>query len=270
MSITRLTVFIGIMCAAWMASPLTANAVEFRNFVGLSDKGSTRVKKCAVDGRAHTATYSSGAALNVGLNMDLADGDGLDGDDSFDAVLWFGAPDTPLFSGAWSKINERNGVVTYQLTPSGDLTTISTNADDVRGLPFDSDATGWEKLLGYMNEQAGCACDQIDPPCEDYPTLIFPALSDLVRATLVVNTNVEGQIACPALEGLCSRATVRLEVKSFMDDGADGWGSPKTDSVQFKYEAKGYVVWSGSAATPTPTATATATPTPTPTPTAAP
>ncbi len=267
MSIIRMTVFIGILCAAWMASPPTAKAVDYYKFVGLSDKGSTRVKQCASDGRAHTVKYSSGATLNVGLNMDLSGGDGFGGDDIFDAVLWFGAPDTPLFSGVWSKINDRDGVVTYQLTPSGDLTTISTNPDDFRGLPYDSDATGWEKLLGYINEQAGCACDQIDPPCEDYPTLVFPALSDLVTGTLIVNTNAEGRIACPAFEGLCSRATVRLEVKAYMDDGADGWGSPKTDVVQFKYEAKGYVVWSGLV---TPTPTATPTPTPTPTPTAAP
>jgi hypothetical protein len=137
-------------------------------------------------------------------------------------------------------------------------------------------------LLGFINVQAGCACEENvplnkKPPCREFPaqvepSQIFPALSNLVKSTLVVNTNEEGRIACPAAQELCSRAWVRLEVNTFMDDGSDGWGSPKTDLVKFKYEAKGYVVWTDLAATPIPTATPTTTPTatPTPTPTAAP
>jgi hypothetical protein len=249
MSVTRTAVFIGIMCAAWMASPLTANAVEFKKFVGTSDKASINVKKCIGGervGKSGKRRYSSGVALNVGLEIDLAYGDGLDRDDNFDAVLFFGQSGTPLFSGAWSRINERNGVVTYQLTPSGDLAALP---------PSD----GWKDLLDLMNELAGDACEMV-PPAK-----VYWALSELMKGTLVVNTNPEGTIACPADEGSCSRAWVHLDVKSFMDDGSDGWGSPKTDSVKFKYEGKGYVVSTGLAATPTPTATPTATPTPTPT-----
>ena len=47
MSVTKMAVFIGIMCSVWMTSPLTANA--FEKFVGLSDRGSTKVKTCVED-----------------------------------------------------------------------------------------------------------------------------------------------------------------------------------------------------------------------------
>jgi hypothetical protein len=180
----------------------------------------------------------------------------LDHDDDFDAVIQFGATNTPLFGGAWSAINERNGVLTYQLTPSGDLTASPPSG-------------GWEDLLNFINVEAGKACEMAPP------STIYWALSDLVRSTLVINTNQNGEIDCPAAEALCSRAWIRLEVNTFMDDGTAGWGSKKANSVKFKYGASGYVIWTG-AATPTPTATPTATPsatptaTPTPTPTATP
>jgi hypothetical protein len=262
MSVTRTAVFIGIMCAAWMASPLTANAVEYQKFVGLDDKGSsTKVKRCpVVDGKGAKQPYSSGTAFGAGLKIDLFDGDGLGHDDNFVAVIRFGPNDEPLFDGVWSKIHERekNGDIfreTYQLTPSGDLAASPPSG-------------GWEDLLNFINEEARKACKMVAPPAK-----IYWALSELVKSTLVVSTNPEGQITCPVELGKCSRAWFRLEVKTFMDDGANAaiesrdWGSPKTDSVKFKYEAKGYAVWTDSDATPTaaPTATPTATPTPTPT-----
>jgi hypothetical protein len=46
MSVTRTTVLIGIMCSVWMTFPLTANAFDLAEFVGLTDRGSTKVKTC--------------------------------------------------------------------------------------------------------------------------------------------------------------------------------------------------------------------------------
>jgi hypothetical protein len=282
MSVTRTAVLIGIMCAAWMTSPLMANALEIHEFVGLKYNGSIRVKKCGVDAvrteKSGTKRISDKTALNVELQIDFLGGvdgtpDGLGGDDKFDADFRFDEPITPLLSGAWTRIDERNGKVTYQLTPSGDLTEISTDPDGIRYLDPDSGVTGWEELLGYMNEKAGCACDLV---CDGwYPTMIFPALSDFVKGTLEVYTNESGEIPCPASasasesesEVSCRKANVKLDVNAFMNvkDGKDRWSSTKTDSVRFKYMSRGYVVSIDPTPTPTPTATPTATPTPTPT-----
>jgi hypothetical protein len=129
-----MAVFIGIMCSVWMTSPSTANA--FEKFVGQSDRGSTKVKTC-VDGKGGRESFANSTALRVELDIDLDDGDGLDGDDNFVAAFSYdgqvAAP--PLFRGTWSKIDERNGTETYQLTPSGDLAALSepaaNSSDDV-------------------------------------------------------------------------------------------------------------------------------------------
>jgi hypothetical protein len=49
MSETRMNVFLGIMCSVWMAFPLTATAFDLDQFVGVSDRGSTKVKTCFAD-----------------------------------------------------------------------------------------------------------------------------------------------------------------------------------------------------------------------------
>jgi hypothetical protein len=130
-----------------------------------------------------------------------------------------------------------------------------------------------------MNEAAVDACTMKWPDKVYQPAKVYWALSEIVKGTLVVQTNENGKIACPAEEGSCSRAWIRLDVKSFMDGRVggevyDGWGSAKTDLVKFKYWANGYVRYvlgTDPVATPTatptaiPTATPTATPTPTPT-----
>jgi hypothetical protein len=100
MSVTKVTVFIGIMCSVRMASPLTANAFDLKEFVGLSDRGSTKVKTCFEDddnrkgGRtsfSNKAASDNKAASGVRLIIDLADGNGLNGDDDFDAFFDYGA-----------------------------------------------------------------------------------------------------------------------------------------------------------------------------------
>ena len=223
MSVTRMAVFIGIWCSVLMASPLAANASEFAKYVGISDKGKTKVKDCG-SGKGGTEKFANDTALNVELNIDLGGGDGLDSNDTFDAVFVFGgAPGTPLFSGIWSKIDERKGKETYQLAPSGDLAAFPG-------------VSGWDDLLWFVNEQAGKAC--LKAPPEN----IYPTLSVLVKGTLVVDTNAKGEIDCPQAEGSCSVAVVQLDVKVVMDDGDDGWGAAKVDSVKFKYKGKGFVV----------------------------
>ena len=86
MSVTRSAVFVGIMCSMWIASPLTVNAFELGEFVGLSDRGLTRVKSC-VEGKGGRSFFSNKTALGVELNIDLSGGDGLAGDDLFDASV---------------------------------------------------------------------------------------------------------------------------------------------------------------------------------------
>jgi hypothetical protein len=127
MSITRMAVFIGIMCSVWMTSPSTADA--FEKFVGQADRGSTKVKNC-VDGKGGSESFANSTALKVELDLDLADGDGLGGDDNFVAAFSYDGQtaEPPLFRGIWSKIDERNGTETYQLTPSGDLAVLAESA----------------------------------------------------------------------------------------------------------------------------------------------
>lgn len=237
MSVTRMAVFIWIMCSMWIASPLTAHAFELGKFVGLSDRGATKVKTC-VDGKGGRASFSNKTALGVALNIDLAGGDGLDGDDDFDAFFDYGAATTPLFSGAWSKIDERSkgGQVfreTYQLTPGGDLTALS--------------APGWQDLLDLINAEAGNACLKA-PPAQ-----VYGALSDLVKGTLVVEDkepkcassedvrDIDCVNACAG--GSCMKAKVSLDVKTFMNDpDSNVWAFVKEDGVRFKYTATGYVI----------------------------
>ena len=229
MSVTRMAVFIGIMCAVWVTSPSTANA--FEEFVGQSDKGTTKVKTC-VAGKGGRESFANKTEFKVELIIDLFDGDGLDGDDSFDAFFRYGgpaaAPPFPaLFGGVWSKTGERNGIETYQLTPGGDLTELST--------PFRvwPDSDGWEDLLEFIRQEAGDAC--LSAP----PNNVSPALSDLVKGTLVVYTNKP--VTCD--EGSCVKAKVKLKVKAFMKaDESEIVVFAKTDRVKFKYKAKGYVV----------------------------
>jgi len=237
MSVTRRAVFVGIMCSVWLVFPLTVNAFELGEFVGLSDKGLTKVKTC-VDGKGGRASFSNKTALGVELNIDLADGDGLGGDDDFDAFFDYGASTTPLFSGIWSKIDERTkgGQVireTYQLTPRGDLTALS--------------ASGWEDLLDLINAEAGNAC------LKSPPVQVYGALSDLVKGTLVVE---DKEPKCASSEdirdiacvnacggGSCMKAKVSLDVKAFMnDDSSNVWAFVKEDGVRFKYTATGYVI----------------------------
>jgi hypothetical protein len=241
MSVTRSAVLVGIVCSVWMASPRAVNAFDLGEFVGLSDRGTTRVKSC-VDGKGGRAFFSNKTALGVELNIDLSGGDGLAGDDAFDAFFDYGSSTTPLFSGVWSKIDERmkKGQVvreTYQLTPGGDLTELS--------------APGWQDLLNLISAEAGNACLKA-PPSQRYG-----ALSDLVKGTLVVEDkepkcassedirDIACVNACDA--GSCMKAKVRLDVKAFMNDPAsDIWASVKQDEVRFKYTATGYVVKSAA------------------------
>jgi hypothetical protein len=244
MFVTRMAVFIGIWCSMLMASPLAANASEFSEYIGLSDRGSTTVRDCG-NGKRGRERFANNTALNVELNMNLHDGDGLDADDTFDAVFVYdNVPITPLFSGFWSKIDERNGRESYKLVPNGELTELTE-------LPIDSSDPiyhplvglsgdlGWADLLGFVNAEAGDACKKAPPEN------IYPVLSVLVKGTLVVNTSEKGEIEdCPTPEVSCSKADLRLDVKVFMDDGDDGWGSAKVDRVRFRYRGKGYVVLS--------------------------
>jgi len=237
MSVTRSAVFVGIMCSMWVASPLTANAFDLSEFVGLSDRGMTRVKTC-VEGKGGNSSFSNKTALGVELNIDLSGGDGLAGDDVFDAFFDYGGPTTPLFSGVWSKIDERmkGGQVvreTYQLTPKGDLTDLS--------------APGWQDLLNLIHSEAGKAC--LTAP----PSQVYGALSDLVKGTLVVE---DKEPKCASSEdirdiacvnacggGSCMKAKVSLNVNTFMNDvDTDASASVKVDGVRFKYTASGYVI----------------------------
>jgi hypothetical protein len=252
MSVTRIAVVIGIMCSVWMTSPLTANA--FEKFVGLSDRGSTKVKTCVEDvddverkgGRASFSNKNSKFGGYVRLNVDLANGDGIvsdvsDGGDLFDAFLNYNdASSVPLFEGAWSIIDERkNGRKTYQLTPSGDL------ADDA--------ASGWKELLTLISDEAGDACLVGQLP-------YYRAISDLVKGTLVVestkepkcadiddedNRNYNANCYAECNGGSCSKAKVLLDVKAFMNGyETDAWASVKYHWVRFRYKATGYVVGS--------------------------
>jgi hypothetical protein len=179
------------------------------------------------------------------LIIDLDDGDGLGGDDRFDAFFDYGTPPTePLFSGVWSKIGERkkgNQIIreTYQLTPSGDLTALS--------------APGWADLLNLIHAEAGDAC------LKARPIHVYGDLSDLVKGTLVVenkqpkcatttNVNKKNYNAACLSEcggGSCMKAKVNLDVKAFMNDAetdVDVWASVKNHWVRFRYTTKvGYV-----------------------------
>lgn len=237
MSVTRSAVCVGIMCSMWIASPLTANAFDLSEFVGLSDRGMTRVKSC-VEGKGGRSFFANKTAMGVELNIDLADGNGLAGGNDFDAFFDYGSSTTPLFSGVWSKIDERmkNGQVvreTYQLTPGGDLTDLS--------------APGWQDLLNLIHSQAGNAC--LTAP----PSQVYGALSDLVRGTLVVEDkepkcassddirDIDCVTACGG--GSCMKAKVRLDVNAFMNNPeSDAWAAVKEDGVRFKYTASGYVI----------------------------
>jgi hypothetical protein len=247
MSVTRMTVLIGIMCSVWMASPMTATAFDLQEFVGLKDRGSTKVKTCFEDddnrkgGRtsfSHEAAPMSPPGVN--LIIDLDDGDGLGGDDRFDAFFDYGTSTERLFSGVWSKIGERkrgNQIIreTYQLTPSGDLTALS--------------APGWADLLDLIHAEAGDAC------LKARPNQVYGDLSDLVKGTLVVedkdpkcasSTDPDDSDCVNACGGgSCMKAKVILDVKAFMNDDetdADAWASVKNDWVRFRYKTRvGYV-----------------------------
>jgi hypothetical protein len=247
MSVTRMTVLIGIVCSVWMASPLTANAFDLGDFVGLSDRGSTRVKTCVenvddVDRKGGRTSFSNRTESGVELIIDLND-DGLGGDDDFDAFFDYGTSQIPLFSGVWSKIDERTkgGQIsreTYQLTPGGDLTALSP--------------PGWEDLLGLISAEAGDACLMA-------PIQVYGDLSDLVKGTLVVEDkepkcatttddkkkayNADCLSACAG--GSCMKAKVNLDVKAFMNgDETDAWADVRYHWVRFKYKATGYVIGS--------------------------
>lgn len=227
MSVTRMVFLLGILCSAWMTSPVTANAYE--EFVGLSDRGRTTVMDCG-NGNGKGATYLfGGALLNAGLKIDLNGGDGLY-NDRFDAFYCYGTACDPsqnhLFKGIWSKTSDRNGIQTYQLIPSGDLTELTAS------LP----TSGWGELLAVIKVEAGDTCAKAPPG------FVYPALSVLVKGTLKVNTNIRDQIPCPAPAGSCSKADVELDLKAVMGYADDGWGDPKTDTVKFKFKAKGYVL----------------------------
>jgi hypothetical protein len=231
-----------------MTFPLTATAFDLNRFVGLTDRGSTKVKNC-VDGKKGKTSFSNSKdprvelriALSLPIDDPLVGNDGLDGDDPFTASFYyFGASETELFSGVWSKIDERkNGRETYQLTPSGDLT--------------EDTASGWKELLTLMSNETENAC--LNPP----PAQVYRALSDLVKGTLVVedkepkcaDTIDEKKKAYNAdclrdcAGGSCMKAKVNLDVKAFMNDGdTDTAAEVKTDWVRFRYRAKGYVVGS--------------------------
>jgi hypothetical protein len=221
-----------------MTFPLTANAFDLAEFVGLTDRGSTKVKACA-DGKGGRARFFNSTESKVELRIALSDDplvgdDGIDGDDPFIAFFHYdGVPETRLSRGVWSKIDERkNGRETYQLTPSGDLT--------------EDAAPGWEQLLTLMSNEAADAC--LNTP----PAQVYEALSDLVKGTLVVedkdpcdSRTVPDGIDC---EGRCAgascrKAKVNLDVKAFMNNGdTDTAAEVKTDLVRFRYTAKGYVV----------------------------
>jgi hypothetical protein len=248
MSVTKMTVFIGIMCSVRMASPLTANAFDLKEFVGLSDRGSTKVKTCFEDDenrKGGRISFSNKAASGVKVVIDLADGDGLDGDDVFDALFDYGASTTPLFSGVWSKIDERTkgGQIfreTYQLTPSGDLASFPPSG-------------GWKDLLDLISAEVGNACLKA-PPIQ-----VYGDLSDFVKGTLVVEnkdpkcaTTTDDKkkaynAAClsECAGGSCMKAKVALDVKAFMnDDGINAWAEVRNHWVRFRYKATGYVVGS--------------------------
>jgi hypothetical protein len=221
-----------------MTFPLTATAFDLDRFVGLTDRGSTKVKNC-VDEKGGKTSFSNSKDPRVELRIALSGGDGLDGDDPFAASFYyFGASETELSRGVWSKIDERkNGRETYQLTPSGDLT--------------EDAAPGWEELLTLMSNEVVDACQKIRP------AQVYEALSDLVKGTLVVEDkepkcadttdekkkayNADCLSACGG--GSCRKAKVNLDVKAFMnDDTTDTAAEVKTDWVRFRYKATGYVV----------------------------
>jgi len=244
MSVTRLTVFIGIICSVWMTSPLTASALE--EFVGLLDRGSTKVKTCVenvddVDRKGGRSSFSNntydGVELIIGLDGDGIVDDVSAGGDLFDASFFYdGASPVALFDGAWSKIDERkNGRKTYQLTPGGDLT--------------DDTASGWKNLLTLISNEAGDACFTAPPA-------YYRGLSDLVKGTLIVENkpprcassenirDIDCVNACGAgASSTCKDARVNLDVKSFMNNGGtDDWAWVKYDWVRFRYTARGYVI----------------------------
>jgi hypothetical protein len=245
MFVTRMSVFIGIMCAAWMTSPLTANA--FDKFVGLSDRGSTKVTDCGVGGGR--AIFVNTDDLDIEFNMEFSGNDGLiysgDSPDVNTFLAQFTYYDVPpptptqLLSGVWSKVGERrNGIETYQLTPSGDLAKLSP-------------PSGWHDMLTFIGEEAGEAClvspllpSPLFPDFEVVPGLVVP-ISDFVRGTLVVNPNkiiTCDNLPCECDAAPCWAAKVRLNVRAFVDFTGTGEVSSKTDLVNFKYKAKGYVV----------------------------
>jgi hypothetical protein len=255
MSVTRMAVFIGIMCSVWMTSPSTANALE--KFVGQSDRGSTRVRTC-VDGKGGREFFYNDSskhkvALEIGLSGDgLAEDDWLVEDDRFAAFFVYdGEPNPlPLFIGVWSKIGERKKKgdtdpvqETYQLAPSGDLTALSTSGDLT---PLST--LGWEYLLKFINEEAGDACKNAPP------SNVLSELSDLVKGTLVVDYNkvidIDDDRKCDedcreaCVGPNCREAKVSLDVRAFMKGGEEPESgfSAKADWVKFKYKAKGYVV----------------------------
>jgi hypothetical protein len=224
-----------------MTFPLTATAFDLDRFVGLTDRGSTKVKNC-VDEKGGRTSFSNSKDPRVEFRIALSDGDGLDGDDLFVASFYyFDAPDpeTELSRGVWSKIDERkNGRETYQLTPSGDLT--------------EDAAPGWEELLTLMSDEVENAC--LNAP----PAQVYEALSDLVKGTLVVENKQPKCATTPENKKAynkacyevcrvrsCMKAKVLLDVKAFMnDDTTDTAAEVKTDWVRFRYKATGYVVGS--------------------------
>jgi hypothetical protein len=255
MFVTRMSVFIGIMCAAWMTSPLTANA--FDKFVGLSDRGSTKVTDCGVGGGR--AVFVNTDDLDIEFNMEFSGNDGLiysgDSPDVNTFLAQFTYYDVPpptptqLLSGVWSKVGERLNhnqtprIETYQLTPSGDLAELSP-------------PSGWHDMLTFIGDEAGEAClvpplllSPLFPDFEEFvPGLLVP-ISDFVRGTLVVNhkkpiTCDDDDLPCSVdcAGGFCRAAKVRLNVRAFVDFTGTGEVSSKRDLVDFKYKAKGYVV----------------------------
>jgi len=214
MSVTRVAIFLGIFFSFWMAPSLKANA--FEKFVGLSDRGATQVRNCGAGKNGREVFVNNKEKYWVELNIDLGDGDGINADDNFDAeFLYFGNPVTPLFSGIWSKIDERpNGTDTYQLTPSGDLAALSVDS-------------GWKVLFDFINAEAVDAC-------LGQPETFTKILSPLIKGTLVVSGK-----SIPCDEGSCREATVSLVMKVFSDGSLPA--NMNANWVKFNYKAKGYV-----------------------------
>jgi hypothetical protein len=227
-----------------MAFPLTATAFDLDQFVGVWDRGSTKVKTCFEDGETRKGgrtKFSNSKEPRVELRIALSGGDGLNGTDLFSASFYYDdVEETKLLSGVWSKIDERKkkDVIyreTYQLTPSGDLTALSP--------------PGWKDLLDLINLEAGDACLKT-PPAQ-----VYGALTDLVKGTLIVedkdpcaSRRVPDGIDCEGTcaGGACMKAKINLDVKAFMnDDDNDTAAEVKTDWVRFRYKVMlGYVVGS--------------------------